>query len=74
MPDAADVMRVAELDGLLDEDVLVRVEAAEMHQPDHCAETGGEDAKCNDAEPRIDIGMAMKELTHRVGVRVVPSS
>ena len=46
--------------------------SAEMHQPDHYAETCGEDAKCNDAEPRIDIGMAMKELTHRVGVRVVP--
>ena len=43
-----------------------------MHQPDHAAETGGEDAKCNDAEPRIDVGMAMEELTHRVDVRVVP--
>jgi hypothetical protein len=39
----------------------------------HCrAETADEKSEGNDAEPGVDVGMTMEELTHRVDVRVVP--
>ena len=51
---------------------LVRVRsAAEMHEADYGTETGGEESESNNAEPGIDVGVAMEELTHRVDVRAV---
>jgi hypothetical protein len=70
--DATDMMGVAELDRLLHEHVLVRVEAAKMNDGDCAAESGDEKPEGNDAEPGVDVGMTMEELTHRVDVRVVP--
>jgi hypothetical protein len=70
--DAPDVMGVAELNGLLHEHVLVRVEAAKMDHADHHTDSGDEESEGNDAEPGVDVGLTMEELTHRVDVRVVP--
>ena len=50
-PDAADVVRMAELDGLLDEVVLTGVIARQMQHADHTAQHQREEDHREDAEP-----------------------
>ena len=69
MPIAADVMRVAELDRLVDEHVLVRVVSGQVDQGDDAAEDGDESDDGQDAQSGVDVGVAMKDLTHRVEAR-----
>ena len=73
MPIAADVMRMAELDRLLDEHVLVGDVAGQVEHGDDAAEDGGEADDGQDAEPGVDVGVAMEDLTHRVDVRAASS-
>ena len=62
-------MGMAELDGLLDERVLIGVVARHVEQGDGAAEAADEHGNRENAEPGIDVGVAMENLTHRVDVR-----
>ena len=62
-------MRVAELDRLFDEHVLVRVVAGKVEQGDDAASEPGDGDNGQDAQSGVDVGGAMKDLTHRVEVR-----
>jgi hypothetical protein len=66
---AANVMSVAELDWLVDVDVLVGVVGRPVEQCEGRPEAADDEYECENAEPGIDVGIAMEELTHRVDVR-----
>src|SRR5262245_49826147 len=66
---ASDMVCVAELKRLLDEGALVRVVSGEVQHRHDAAEGGGDHANRQDAEPGVDVGGAMKDLTHRVDAR-----
>jgi len=69
---AADVMGVAELDGLLDEVSLLGVVPGEVQHGDDPAEEPQERQDHHDADSRVNIGVAMEKLAHRVDIRAVP--
>ena len=60
---------MAELDRLLDELALAGVVAGQMEQTDRAAEDGHEPYRRQNAEPGVDVRVAMEDLTHRVDVR-----
>ena|SRR5689334_5314861 len=62
-------MRMTELDRLLDEHVLARVVAREMQQGDDAASGQRDGNDGQDAQSGVDVGSAMKDLTHRVETR-----
>ena len=63
-------MLVAELNGLLDEHALIGVVAGQVEHCDAAAKGSGESDEGQDAQPGVDVGVAMKDLTHRVAARV----
>jgi hypothetical protein len=65
-------MCVTELDGLFDEVTLLGVVPGEVQHGDDPAEEPQERQDRNDADPRVNIGVAMKKLAHRVDIRAVP--
>jgi hypothetical protein len=65
-------MGVAELDGLFDEFTLLGVVPGEVQHGDDPAEEPQERQDCHDADPRVNIGIAMEKLAHRVDIRAVP--
>jgi hypothetical protein len=71
---AADMMLVAELNRLFDEHALIGVVSGQVEHRDDAAESGGEYDDAQDAQPGIDVGVAMKDLTHRVDARAAFSS
>jgi hypothetical protein len=70
---AADMMLVAELNGLLDEHALIGVVAGQVEHCDAAAKGSGESDEGQDAQPGVDIGAAMKNLTLRVDARAASS-
>jgi hypothetical protein len=66
-------MGMAELDWLLDVQALVGVVSREVQHADGAAEDGDEACDRKDAQPGIDVGLAMEDLTHRVDVRATVS-
>jgi hypothetical protein len=71
-PHAADVVRVAELDGLFDVDALIGVVARPVEQGEDGPETADEKQNCQNAEAGIDVAISMEELTHRLDDRAAP--
>jgi hypothetical protein len=69
---SADMMRVAELDWLFDVHALIGVVARPVEHGEGGAEAADDEQDCEDAEPRVDVRIAVKKLTHRVGVRALP--
>jgi hypothetical protein len=65
----ADMVGMTELDGLLDVVVLSRVIARQVEHPDDAAERQGEENDAENAEPGIEVGVALEYLTHRFDVR-----
>ena len=57
------------LNGLFDEVALLGVIPGEVEQRDDPAEQNRKDQDRDDADPSVDIGIAMKELAHRVDIR-----
>ena len=66
-----DVVRMTELNRLLDVDALVRVVPGQVQQRDDTAYRDGYGDNGQDAQSRVDVGGAMKDLTHRVEARRV---
>src|SRR5688572_30975982 len=64
-PHAADVMCVAELNRLLHEVVLPGVPARQVKERHDAAERQSEGQDRKKAEPRIDVGVPVKNLAHR---------
>ena len=67
--DAAHMVGVAELNRLFDEIVLARVVTRQMEHRDDAAKRRHEEDDRQNAQPGVDIGMALEDLTHRVEVR-----
>jgi hypothetical protein len=67
----ADVVSVAELDGLFDVNVLIGVVRRPVEQSEGGPQAGDEKQNRENAEPRIDVRIAMEELTHRLDVRIL---
>jgi hypothetical protein len=67
-------MCVTELNRLLDEIVLCRVVAGQVEADNDPAQKSHERQDRHNAQPRVDIGMAMEELAHRVDIRVPDSA
>jgi hypothetical protein len=67
---AADMMFVAELNRLLDEHALIGVVAGQVKHRDCAAQDSDESDEGQDTQSGVDVGVAMKDLTHRVAARV----
>jgi hypothetical protein len=49
---------------------LIGVVAGQVKHPDCAAQDSDESDEGQDAQPGVDVGVAMKDLTHRVAARV----
>jgi hypothetical protein len=59
---------MAELNRLLDELVLAGVVPGQVEQADRAAKDGCEPDRRQNAEPGVDVGVAVEDLTHCVDV------